>query len=307
MDKKAPSPTELIHTAPLHLEQLFRLQIGEESVLSAPKKDANKLVLATPSASVLAQGAIIKNAPVRRVLIDKESGNVTFNPDAKKFIYFSGSFRHQSIYAYKKMQAGINEAIAALLAGSGEQILTVRDLVKQINARQADKVLDMLDDRYESVAISVLPRFVSFLSGCAELNSRKKNKKSPEIVDVRAGGGGGFGLADNWLGLFKAVMVKLDVIRVGFDDFFETYSFRFAGGKKPSRAEFLAGRQSECSITTNNVSDTNTINNIVKYIQGIYNNKEFDTNNRALTDDYFEDATRALKTQFRDIRKKVSK
>ena len=270
-----------------------------------------------------------RHAPIKRVSISADGG-IEFNPDERKYIYFSKSMKHHSYYLYNKVVQIINDE---LKYAKGRPQFSKIDLPENMakflpskfaslkyynmNSEIIKKVQAFFRDYLppkdvELVSLQYLNTFGTLLDNCAIKNSKKNQSLGPEVSDQRMYGGA-YGINDVWLDLLKSSTVITNTTIVKMDKFFDfLLDESFFGEAGRARLNALSQEQeligSFSSLKYNDVAnpkiyDKNNINDIVSIVDQIkdchlYNPKI------ELSKEYFSEIKSSFKNELRNEREK---
>ena len=174
--------------------------------------------------------SVMHNAPVKRVIISS-FGKIEFNPDERRFIYFSKTNTHHVYYIFNKVIKIIidelnrnHDTLIYNKLGLPSQIMPYHfynQSYKSIIKNVKDFFKNYLPENcLELVTFNYLHTFSEFLLKASTSNKCKKNQGLPEISDTRMFGGA-YGINDAWLELLKACIVSSEQTKLNLDNFFD--------------------------------------------------------------------------------------
>ena len=268
-----------------------------------------------------------RHAPVKRVSV-LSSGEVEFNPDERKFIYFSKSVKHHSYYMYNKVVQIVNDELKFAKGRPEFAKLDLPDNMGKflpsrycalkyynINTEVIKKLKNFFRNylppkEVELVSLRYLNCFGQLLENCVVKNSRKQRSAGPEVSDQTMYGGA-YGINDTWLDLLKSSTISTKTAKFGMDQFFdflmdETY-FGVAGRAKlesltEERDMFrMLGVMTYNELRNPKFYDKNNSNTATKIIDKI-NDEHLYNPNIELGDDYFREVKANFKQEIREER-----
>lgn len=265
--------------------------------------------------------------PAKRVIISND-GQIEFNPDASKFVYFSKTEKHHVYYIYTKVlkiiMAEINRSkdLPCVKTLGINNNFRASDFLGGLNYRVIKEVQKFFQEyippKYvELVSIKYLNVFSGLFEDCA-INNLKKQAQSnvPEVSDKRIFNGA-YGINDAWLELLKCCTIESEQSALSLEQFFEfilANSYKYKTTKKsikpilnnyPQFFEILNLMTSRI-LENPKFNDKNNINDIKYYIQAIeeyklYNQKKL----KALNKEYFATKRQEFQQDYREVKSNI--
>ena len=239
----------------------------------------------------------IKSAPVKRVTVASD-GEITFNPDSNKFIYFSKNNKHHTYFIFNKFfkiikdeikKANTNPQFAKLKLDDDFRAFTFHsnvniDAIKHV--REFFK--NYIPPQYlELVTLKYLNSFSTLIDECSIRNVKKTNitSLSPETSDTGTFGGA-YGINSAWLEFLKCSTISTQTANLYVDKFFE-FLLDTSSKAKVSKQRLSSVISSNPYLMDNlnevtykelanpQFFDQNNTNDVVKYLQAIEEGRLF--------------------------------
>ena len=236
----------------------------------------------------------IQSMPYKRISITKEK-ELIFNPNQDKYVFFSPSYIHHMYYLIKKMIDTMNSFLQKM--NKDYLLINGRDFNNYDKIKKVCESLGMLkkEIRLESFSILYLAQVKNFINDCS-IDSQFKfaGQHIPERTDKRVCGGG-LGLSEDWLELLKYTTLFIKTKTFKLEDF-----LAFVLEKKNKRLT----RTEICEMfelknltlhKVKHITEKNAINKIYNSIGNIFQKKEYNLQNKNLTDSYFANQRRIIK------------
>ncbi|MBE5757761.1 MAG: hypothetical protein E7345_02385 [Clostridiales bacterium] len=267
------------------------------------------------------------NMPIRRVVIS-DDGEITFNPDEHKYIYFSRSPKHHYYYIYKKILKIINDELKRAHAENNFEYNIPANLKRYLPARFTSlkhyttfntNVIrnvqtffrDYLPPKYvELVSLTYLNAFTEFINKCVVHNMKKIDNPGPEISDT-AIYGGAYGINDAWLDLLKCSITHSENCTISIDQFFDflidncyySENTRHDIEKLSEDKQFfdMLNYFTYKKLLNPQFYDRNNINDAIRYIEKIEREQLF-AHKRELTPYYFRQVKSNFKNEIHEMR-----
>ena len=271
-------------------------------------------------------GLNTKNLPVKRVLIS-DDGEIAFNPNSDKYIYFSRSKNHHLYYLYSRFFKIVKEELVWAKRLDSYKHLGLPDDFRvftfhtNVNVDMVKDVQSFFNNylpkkSLEAIQLQYMDSFGKMFEECSVYNVKKKEKLScPEISDPHVVDGA-YGINDAWLDLLNCCTVQTNSARVDFDQMF-SYIIDTAYKGRVSRQllkhvlednPYLLDISKEMAYTTlSNPTffDKNNANRIVTNLEVIEQEELFNPNREEIYKGYFDDKKRELKSELREIKSEM--
>lgn len=264
---------------------------------------------------------LCKHYPVKRVNIG-ENGEIKFNPDSSKFIYFSKTEKHHAYYIFSKVLKIINSELRK--AKDMPQIKSLNlenfrstEFLNKANyniIKEVQKFFrDYIPPQYiELVSLKYLEAFSRNFEECAIKNHKKLSASNePEISDTRFFGGA-YGINDAWLELLKSSIVSTSSMSFSMDQFFdfildssavgdvERKSLKPIINSNPQLLDIL-NISTRKQLENPKFKDKNNINDIKHYLQAIEDYKLYNQE-KPLNRQFFAKARHDIQNNYREVR-----
>ena len=244
----------------------------------------------------LYEDKVVTTMPAHRVSLTKDL-EIVFNPDNSKYVYFSPTKIHHNYYMIKKMVDTINDFLRKMNKES--LCISERDFRNYEKIKKACVSLGNLkkEVRIESVSLDFLASVEKFVLECSIENRKKKEGQLiPERTDRRVCGGG-LGLAEDWLELLKLTTLYSRRKVFQLEDFLDFVLEK--KNKKLSRIQAcdLYELKNPRVCLVKHIVGKDSINQIYRAIDNIYENQEYNETNEVLTKAYFEQERKLLKKE----------
>ncbi len=271
-------------------------------------------------------GLNTKNLPVKRVLLSG-GGQLIFNPNSDKYIYFSRSAGHHIYYLYSRVFKIVKEELRWAKNNDAYRKLNLPDDFRAFTFRTNVNV-DMIKDvqnffknylpekSIESIELDYMAGFGKMLEECSVYNVKKKLKMNcPEVSDPHVVGGA-YGINDAWLDLLDSCTYQSRSVNITFDYVFDFLRDTAYKGKvsrqvlkyvledNPYLADVTKGVV-YATIANPKFFDKNNVNRIISNLEVIEENALYNPDRRCANEEYFDAKKRELKEEFRSARKEL--
>lgn len=268
-----------------------------------------------------------RNMPIRRVIISDE-GEIQFNPDEHKYIYFSKTPKHHYYYLYKKVLKIIDDELRAIHQASILDYNIPENMKKFLPSRWNSlkhytnfntNVIknvqsffrDFLPPKYiELVSLTYLHAFTNFINDCSMQNMKKVKSPGPEVSDTSIYSGA-YGINDIWLDLLKCSITSSGNCTISIDQFFDFlidnayYSENVRSDierlSKDNKYFDLLNYFTYKELSNPKFYDKNNINDIIKYIETIERAQLYSPTIE-LPPTYFKDVKTSFKEEVRSLK-----
>jgi len=265
-----------------------------------------------------------RSVPIKRVIVAPD-GDLEFNPDSEKFIYFSKSYDHHNYYIFSKVLKIIREELAKANADPKFASLNLPDdfrafsYYNNVNVDIIKRVKDFfrnyLPPKYvELVTLKYLHSFTDLITNCTELNVRKDKTKCgdcPEVSD-KSLHGGAFGINNYWLELLKCCTISSKSCELSMDQFFDFLldnSSRVRVDKQRLNDVLSSNHilmQLLNTLTYKELQnprffDKNNVNDVIKYLQLIEDYRLFNAKKFGTSSPITHDVKRTFKRDVREV------
>lgn len=288
----------------------------------------NNIVYRVQSTNLDTNPFFNRHIPIKRVSVSAD-GNIDFNPDEHKYIYFSKNEKHHCYYIYHKVVKIINDILrdakskpeyakldlpdnmAGLLPGRCNALQYYTNMNMKVMQNVQTFFSDYLPPQYvELVSLKYLHSFASLLDDCTVKNTRKCHSNGPEISDTGLYRGA-YGINDTWLDLLKCSTTESRTAKLSLDRFFDfLIEESYYGRAGRARLAELGDNQGFFKILESMtftklanplLTEKNNINDITHHIQRIESLHQYNPN-IDLSSSYFRDTIADFKQEIRDYR-----
>ncbi len=262
--------------------------------------------------------------PVKRVIVSK-FGQLEFNPDQNRYIYFSRTYKHHAYYIFHKVFGIIKGELKKAKANPKLSNLNLPmqfqffDSYQNVNIKVIKQVKDFFSNylppqAVELITFEYLNCFANAFEDCCINNKVKtEGKHVPEISDTRTFQGA-YGINDAWLELLKSCIVKTKSCNLSIDKFFGFLlgdSYRAKVDRKSIKNVMRANPfyfEMLNEVTYKHLKnpdfyDKNNVNCVIKSIDKIEKRKLYNCQNRIVDESIFEALKREAKKEIELIRK----
>ena len=271
-------------------------------------------------------GLNTKNLPVKRVLLS-DDGEITFNPNSDKYIYFSRTENHHLYYLYSRFFKIVKEELVWAKRLDKYKHLNLPDDFRVFTFHTNVNV-DMLKDvqsffrnylpkkSLETIQLDYMGEYGKILEDCVVYNVKKKEKMNcPEISDPHVVDGA-FGINDAWLDLLNCCTIQTNSANIDFEQMF-SYLIDTAHKGRVSRQilkHVLEDNPYLLDITKGITYktlanpaffDKNNANNIVANLEVIKQDNLFNPARQEIHEGYFDDKKRDFKMALKEAKSEM--